>query len=76
MNYILLTILIGLFYVGYIQFKRSKEQVTEVEHTEPQGERELTSEQVRKVNIVQAWASRQRNLIYDELNPTVKQNRL
>ncbi len=49
---------------------------TEVEHEEVFPERELTPEQVRQVNLIQAWATRQRNLIYDELNKAVKDARV
>lgn len=50
-------------------------QMQDVLHEEVFTERELTAYEVKKVNQMQAWASRQRKLIYDELNPSVKEAR-
>jgi hypothetical protein len=75
MNYILLSIPLSLLVIGYIQFKRAKEQVNEVGYDRPETERELTADEVRKINIVQRWATRMRNNIYDEMNPTVVEGR-
>lgn len=49
-------------------------EVVEVIHEEPT-QRELTPFEFKKVCQMQAWASRQHKLIYDELNPTVKEAR-
>ena len=48
------------------------EAAQEVEHEEVFTDRELTPHEVKKVNQMQAWASRQLKIAYRELNPAVK----
>ena len=49
-------------------------EIIEVDH-EVIETRELTPHEFKKVNQFQQWATRQRNAIYDEINPTVKDAR-
>ena len=53
-----------------------QEQIHEVEHEEPPLGRQLTAYEIKKVNQIQAWASKQRKKYYDEFNPSVKNSRL
>ena len=71
MNYILLSILLTMVAIGFIQFKRSKEQVNEVGHDRPDTERELSKRDVRGLQIMQDWWTKQKDLVYDQQNPAV-----
>ena len=51
------------------------EATQEVEHEEIFTDRELTPHEVKKVNQMQAWASRQLKIAYRELNPAVKEGK-
>jgi hypothetical protein len=57
-----------------IMVQMQSQEVVEVEH-EVLETRELTPLEFKKVNQFQQWATRQRNLIYDELNESVKEAR-
>lgn len=50
-------------------------EAKEVEHVEVFNERELSPYEVKKVNQMQAWATRQLKNYYKELNPAVKENK-
>lgn len=58
-------------------FPKPKENggISDVMRHSKQWQRDLTAKECKKVQQVQAWATRQRNRIYDELNPAVKEAR-
>lgn len=67
MNYILLTILAALIIIGFIQYKRSKETVTEVEPQRPEPERHSAAKLMKASQISTFW-SKQCSKIYKELH--------
>ena len=74
LNVALAILLLYLIRIGYLQFAALHSESEEVEHEEVE-DRELTPKEVKQINIIKKWAVRQRALIYDELNPSVKEAR-
>ena len=67
MNYLLAILLLALACLGYIQFKRGKEQVTEAERQKPEKDRHSADKMVKAMRMQNFW-SHQCTKVYKELH--------